>query len=100
MTGLVAQLSISPGGVPNHPIDSGYVSSRGIEGDGWRHPHFHGTLKRAILLLTAEGLDEIKAMGFPVYPGALGENVTTRGIDRRALRIGHHVQCGAVTIRL
>src|SRR5271169_4619258 len=100
MTGAVVQVSISAGGVPNQAIDCGDVTVRGIAGDAWRHPQFHGIPKRAILLITAEGLDEIKAMGFPVYPGALGENLTTRGLDRRALRIGQRFRCGAVTIQL
>ena len=50
--------------------------------------------------MTSEGLDEIKAMGFPVYPGALGENLTTRGLDRRALRLGQRFQCGGAGIQL
>jgi MOSC domain-containing protein YiiM len=100
MTGVVVQVSVSAGGVPNHAIVCGDVTARGIAGDGWRHRQFHGIPKRAILLITAEGLDEIKAIGFPVYPGALGENLTTRGLDRRALRIGQRFRCGAATILL
>jgi MOSC domain-containing protein YiiM len=100
MTGTVVQVSASAGGVPNHPIEFGEVTRGGIAGDGWRHPQFHGIPKRAILLITAEGLDEIQALGFPVFPGALGENVTTRGLNRRALRIGQRFRCGAATIQL
>ncbi len=100
MTGAVLQVSVSAGGVPNHAIGCGDVTVRGIAGDGWRHPEFHGIPKRAILLVTAEGLDEIRAAGFPLYPGALGENLTTHGLDRRALRIGQRFQCGSATIRL
>jgi MOSC domain-containing protein YiiM len=94
------QVSISAGGVPNHAIDCGDVTVSGIAGDGWRHPQFHGIPKRAILLITAEGLEEIQAMGFPVYPGALGENLTTRGLNRRALRIGQRFRCGTAAIQL
>jgi MOSC domain-containing protein YiiM len=86
--------------VPNHAIGCGGVTVKGIVCDGWNHPQFHGTPKRAILLITAEGLDEIKAMGFPVYPGALGENLTTRGLDRGALRLGQCFRCGTATIQL
>ena len=39
-------------------------------------------------------------MGFPVYPGALGENLTTRGLDRRALRLGQRFRCGTAALRL
>lgn len=100
MTGTILQVSVSAGGVPNHAIDCGDVTVCGIAGDGWRHPQFHGVPKRAILLITAEALDEIKALGFPVYPGALGENLTTCGLDRRALRIGQRFRCGTTTIQL
>jgi len=100
MTGAVIQVSASPGGVPNHAIERAEVTRAGIAGDGWRHPQFHGIPRRAILLITAEGLEEIQAMGFPVYPGALGENVTTRGLDRRVLRIGQRFRCGTITIQL
>ena len=100
MTGVVLQVSVSAGGLPNHPIGRGDITLRGIAGDRWRHPHFHGVPKRAILLITSEGLDEIKAMGFPVYPGALGENVTTRGLERRALRMGQRFRCGGAVIQL
>jgi MOSC domain-containing protein YiiM len=96
----VVQVSASGGGVPNHPIERGDVTSGGIAGDAWRHPQFHGIPNRAILLITSEGLDEIKAMGFPVYPGALGENVTTRGLDRRSLRIGQRFRCGTAVLQL
>ena len=100
MTGAVLQVSISAGGVPNHAIERGDVTFGGIAGDGWRHPQFHGIPKRAILLIASEGLDEINAMGFPVYPGALGENLTTRGIDPRALRIGQRFRSGSAIIQL
>ena len=100
MTGAVVQVSASAGGVPNHAIDCGEVTVRGIAGDGWRHPQFHGIARRAILLMTGEGIDEIRALGFSVYPGALGENLTTRGLDRRALRSGQRFRCGGAMIQL
>lgn len=100
MTGVVVQVSISPGGVPNHPIDEGNVTTSGITGDGWHHPQFHGTPKRAILLITSEGIDELTALGYPVFYGALGENITTRGLDRRSLRIGQRFRTGEAVIEL
>jgi MOSC domain-containing protein YiiM len=100
MNGVVAQVSISPGGVPNRAIAEGNVTEAGITGDSWRHPAFHGTSKRAILLITSEGVDELARQGFPVFYGALGENITTRGLDRRSLRIGQRFQAGQAVIEL
>ena len=100
MSGIVVQVGISRGGVPNRAIKEGTLTKRGIVGDGWRHPQFHGTPKRAILLITSEGIDKLASQGFPVYYGALGENLTTRGLDRRSLRIGQRFRAGQATIEL
>lgn len=100
MTGVVAQVSVSPGGLPNRAIDEARVAETGITGDSWRHPQFHGTRKRAILLVTAEGIDDLAAQGFPVFYGAMGENLTTRGLDRRELRIGQRFRAGDAIIQL
>ena len=100
MRGAIGQVNVSAGGVPKYAIADGQVTRNGIAGDGWNHPQFHGTPTRAILLITAEALGQITAMGFPVYPGALGENFTTRGLDHHALRLGQRFRCGAATIQL
>ncbi|HET6209269.1 MAG TPA: MOSC domain-containing protein, partial [Jatrophihabitans sp.] len=43
---------------------------------------------RQVHLIHAELLDELVAAGFPVSPGMLGENITTRGLDLLGLRAG------------
>ena len=53
-----------------------------------------------MLLITIEGIEELVAQGFPLYAGALGENLTTRGLDRRALRFGQRLQVGGAAIEL
>ena len=50
--------------------------------------------------ITAEGIEELKAEGFPLFYGALGENLTTRGIDRHAMRPGQRYRVGDVLIEL
>ena len=100
MTGVVLQISTSKGGVPKRPIPEAEVTPSGIVGDAWRHPQFHGGPRKAILLITAEGIDHLVAQGFPVFYGALGENITTRGLDRRSLRIGQRYRAGEVVIEL
>ena len=99
MTGTVVQVNVSRGGIPKRPIESAVVTEQGIEGDAWRRP-FHGGRRQAILLITIEGIDELVAVGFPLFPGALGENVTTRGLDRRRLRLGQRFQMGLAEIEL
>lgn len=99
MTGTIVQVNVSRGGIPKRAILSGDVTEAGISGDAWRYP-FHGGTLKAILLITAEGLDELIAQGFALFPGALGDNLTTRGIDRHALRLGHQLRIGDAVIEL
>jgi len=50
---------------------------------------------RQVHLMHAELLDEVTALGYEVVPGALGENVTTRGVDLLALPVGAVLHLGA-----
>jgi MOSC domain-containing protein YiiM len=99
VTGTVLQVGVSRGGIPKRAILSGELSAAGIAGDAWRYP-FHGGARKAILLVTIEGIDELIAQGFPLFPGALGENLTTRGLDRHALRLGQRLKVGDAAIEL
>jgi MOSC domain-containing protein YiiM len=99
VTGLVLQVNVSNGGIPKREIPVGELTPSGITGDSWRYA-FHGGPKQAVLLITIEGIQELIAQGFPLYPGALGENLTTQGIDRRALRFGQRLHVGSATIEL
>jgi MOSC domain-containing protein YiiM len=49
---------------------------------------------RQVHLIHAELFDELMAAGFAVWPGELGENVTTQGVDLLALPAGTQLQLG------
>jgi len=49
---------------------------------------------RQVHLIHAELIDELEAVGFQVYPGAMGENVTTRGVDLLGLPTGARLRLG------
>ncbi|SCY51626.1 MOSC domain-containing protein [Microvirga guangxiensis] len=49
---------------------------------------------RQVHLIHAELFDELDAKGFSVAPGAMGENITTRGIDLLSLPVGARLQIG------
>ena len=80
------------------------IEGLGIEGDA----HAGTTVKhrsrvardpaqanlRQVHLLHVELLDELRAKGFPIVPGALGENVTTSGIDLLGLPAGTLLHLG------
>lgn len=99
MNGTVLQVNVSRGGVPKVAVSSADVTETGITGDVCRYP-FHGGKRQALLLITTEGIDELVAQGFSLFPGALGENLTTVGIDRHALRFGHRLKVGDAIIVL
>ena len=80
------------------------VEGLGVEGDA----HAGATVKhrsrvkrdpqapnlRQVHLLQAELFDELVARDHPVFPGELGENITTRGIDLLALPAGARLRIG------
>jgi len=100
MTGCILQVSISPGGIPKRSVAEGIVTAEGIRGDSWAHPQIHGGPNRALLLITSEGIAELAAQGYPLYHGALGENLTTAGLDRCQMRIGQRYRAGEVLLEL
>src|SRR5260370_11652384 len=100
MHGRIVQINISRGGVPKRPIPEGVITPLGIEGDAWAHPEIHGGPRQAILLIAAEAIDELIAGGYPLYYGALGENLTTRGLDRTQLRIGQTLRAGTALLEI
>ena len=80
MKGTIARLSVSPGGVPKLAVPEANVTRLGLEGDGHRF-RGHGGPERAVCLFPIEAILALVAEGHTITPGALGENVTTEGID-------------------
>lgn len=53
---------------------------------------------RQVHLLHSELLDQLNACGLHVTPGAMGENITTRGIDLLALSAGTVLRIGKAAV--
>lgn len=53
---------------------------------------------RQVHLIHAELYEELRAAGFPVGPGDLGENVTTRGVDLLRLPVGTRLRLGTEVV--
>ena len=53
---------------------------------------------RQVHLIHAELFDELMAAGFAVWPGELGENVTTRGVELLSLPTGARLRLGAEAV--
>ncbi len=97
---FIRQINISKGGIPKRPIAEAVVTELGIEGDDHAHPQYHGGIRKALLLVSEEGIAELVEAGFPLYAGAMGENVTTTGLDRREWRAGQRYKIGPITVQL
>jgi MOSC domain-containing protein YiiM len=96
----IIQLNISPGGLPKQAIHSAEVTRLGITGDVQRNKKYHGGPSKALLLIAAEVIDTLKQEGWPLFYGALGENLTTEGLDHRQWRAGQRFQAGGVCLEL
>lgn len=83
----VLSINISKGGVPKLPIDSVYISKKGLEGDGHNHEK-HYRLSQAVCIQDVERLEELSAKGYPLKPGTAGENFTVQGLNVNALPVG------------
>jgi MOSC domain-containing protein YiiM len=100
MTGKIIQINLSRGGIPKRPVPEVALTPEGLEGDSWNHPQLHGGPRQAVLIITAETIEELVERGYAVYPGALGENITTRGLDRRQLRLGQRLRVGPTLLEI
>jgi len=110
MSAIVTAVSRSEGHTFSKPNESmiRLVAGFGVEGDahmGERVKHRYHVLKnpdapnlRQVHLVHEELFDELREGGFPVWPVAIGENVTTRGIDLLALPRGARLRLGAEAV--
>jgi len=92
--GTIAQLSVSPGGLPKRAVAGARVTRLGLEGDAQRDLEHHGGPERAVCLFPIEAIQGLVAEGHAVTPGALGENVTTEGLDWATVVPGVHLLLG------
>jgi MOSC domain-containing protein YiiM len=96
MTGVLAQINRSNGGLPKLRIPTPVMLHReGIEGDRQRNLQLHGGPDKAVLMMAAEFVDSLIASGFRVFYGALGENLTVSGLDPHLWRAGQRYRLGA-----
>ena len=100
MTGQIVQVNLSRGGLPKRAVAESYLEPLGFEGDEHAHPKFHGGPMKAVLIVCAEAVDQLIADGFPLFYGALGENLTVSGADRRQLRPGQRWRAGGAIVEL
>ena len=76
------------------------ITALGLEGDAWAHPQLHGGPKQRVLIICTEVMDELATAGYPVFYGALGENLTVRGVSPGSFRIGQTWRAGNAILQL
>lgn len=84
------------------------IEGEGVEGDGHRgvtvkhrsRARFNPSLPnlRQVHLIHGELFDELRAQGFDLAAGDIGENVLTRGIDLLSLPVGTRLRFGDAAI--
>ena len=96
----MVSVNISGGGIPKLPVEMARVLSAGLQSD--RHNHEkHNTPLQAISIIDVEDLDDLRAEGFDVHPGATGENITVRNLNVDALNVGDRLRfSGGVELEL
>ncbi len=110
MNGVVVAVSCSAMHTMSKPAVAAIrlLAGLGVEGDA----HLGETVKhrsrvardpnqrnlRQVHLIHAELHDELRAAGFALSPGEMGENITTRGIDLLGLPSGTRLRLGASVV--
>ena len=112
MTGVVIAVARSPKHSFSKPLQPSIrlLAGLGVEGDA----HAGETVKhrsrvardpsrpnlRQVHLIHAELHDGLRAAGFDLAPGQMGENVTTRGTDLLGLPTGTRLQLGKALVEV
>lgn len=93
--GVLVSINRSNGGLPKWPVTGpAMLASDGVAGDRQRNLRVHGGPNKAVLMIASEVIDELMSRGFPIFPGALGENLTVRGLDPHSWRTGQRYRVG------
>jgi MOSC domain-containing protein YiiM len=100
MNGILAQVSISPGGMPKSAVPEALVTAGGVAGDAQRNLKYHGGLDRAVCIYSDEFYQWLRGQGVDLAYGQVGENFTTRGIDLLALQPDQYLAVGECVIQL
>jgi MOSC domain-containing protein YiiM len=99
VTGTLAQINRSNGGLPKRAIASPVMLNYdGVQGDWQLDRMHHGGPDKAVLVIAAGLIDSLSARGFPVFYGALGENLTVSGVDPHLWRAGQRYGVGAEAV--
>lgn len=88
--------------IDKRPLDGAVeVDHLGLRPDEQVDVEYHGGPEQALYAFAIEDYDYwIEQLGRPLTPGQFGENLTTRGIDVNAARIGEQWRVGEITVQV
>lgn len=93
--GWVFQVNRSAGGVPKLPAAVAEVTADGLAGDRQSDLRHHGGPERAVCLYSPDRILDLQREGHPIFPGAIGENLTLAGLYWDDLGPGARLEVGA-----
>lgn len=107
MQGRIVQLHLKPRqgrerGLPKRAVPELTITEHGVAGDfnRWRTEKANGDPDQAVLLIGEEILADLRAEGWPVQAGELGENLTLAEVPAGALKPGVRLHLGGVILEL
>lgn len=97
LSGVLLSVNTSQAkGMRKHPVGRATVTQgHGIDGDAHA-----GDTTRQVSLLAAESIAKMRNKGLDLGPGDFAENITTRGIDLAALKVGSRLEIGDVLLEI
>jgi MOSC domain-containing protein YiiM len=76
--------------VPKRTVPAADVQPDGLVGDDHDHEK-HRRSHRAVCIQDIELLEQLRAEGYPVEPGTMGENLTVRGLHVQQMAAGQRL---------
>ena len=98
LTGRLASINVSGGGVPKRRVTGANVSRLGLLGDAQNDTIGHGGSERAVCVYSLERIQALQTEGHPIDVGTAGENVTLEGIDWDLVVPGARLRLGESVI--
>ena len=90
----IFQINISNGGVPKLAAPDTHIQMDRVAGDWQNNRVHHGGPDQAVCIYSLELILALQSEGHPVFPGALGENLTLAGLDWAEVTLGAALRIG------
>ena len=106
MKGTIYQINVKPyvqveRGIQKREVEQAKITFEGVEGDCQvRYISKPRNPENGILIMPLEMIVQLNSDGWPVMPGHLGENLTTKGIPYDELVVGKKYSVGTAVVQI